>query len=122
MNIPKIQLGPQSFLSLPAYLLAAALLTSLSLTVHASDATNTHRAARSDASGMATASQATRSAPYPRRGMSMQQVRKHYGEPQRVRQSSGKVKKNWPRITVWEYGAFSVYFERKTTLHTVIHH
>lgn len=58
---------------------------------------------------------------YPKRGMSMQQVRKSYGEPQSVRKSKGKVKKKWPRITVWNYGAYSVYFERKTVLHTVVH-
>jgi hypothetical protein len=58
---------------------------------------------------------------YPKRGMTMQQVRKQYGEPNSVRRSAGKVKKQWPRITVWNYGKFSVYFERRITLHTVIH-
>ncbi|PIE00406.1 MAG: hypothetical protein CSA79_04085 [Thiothrix nivea] len=58
---------------------------------------------------------------YPRRGMTMQQVRKQYGQPRSVRRSTGKVKKQWPRITVWNYGSFSVYFERHITLHTVVH-
>lgn len=58
---------------------------------------------------------------YPKRGMTMVQVRKQYGEPRTVRKSAGKVKKQWPRITVWNYGKFSVYFERQITLHTVVH-
>ncbi|MGB1011366.1 MAG: hypothetical protein ACPGVP_16720 [Thiolinea sp.] len=60
-------------------------------------------------------------AAYPKRGMSMKQVRKLYGQPDSTRQSKGKVKKQWPRITVWNYGAYSVYFERSTVLHTVVH-
>lgn len=59
-------------------------------------------------------------ADYPTRGMNMSAVKAQYGEPQSVRQSAGKVKKQWPRITVWNYGSFSVYFERKTVLHTVV--
>ena len=58
---------------------------------------------------------------HPKRGMSMKQVRKHYGEPKSVRKSKGKVKKLWPRITVWNYGQYSVYFERHIVLHTVVH-
>lgn len=59
--------------------------------------------------------------PYPQRGMTMAQVRKQYGTPNSVRKSTGKIKKQWPRITVWNYGKFSVYFERRITLHTVVH-
>lgn len=65
----------------------------------------------------ATAKQAA----YPKRGMTMKQVRRQYGNPHSTRRSTGKVKKKWPRITVWNYGKFSVYFERHVTLHTVIH-
>ena len=61
-------------------------------------------------------------ADYPTRGMSMANVKAQYGAPQSVRLSNGKVKKKWPRITVWNYGNFSVYFERSTVLHTVVHH
>lgn len=61
-------------------------------------------------------------ADYPTRGMKMTTVKTHYGVPLSVRVSKGKVKKQWPRITVWNYGGFSVYFERKTVLHTVVHH
>lgn len=60
-------------------------------------------------------------ADYPNRGMSMNSVKAQYGQPYSVRQSAGPVKKQWPRITVWNYGGFSVYFERSTVLHTVVH-
>ena len=60
-------------------------------------------------------------ADYPSRGMKMSSVKAQYGAPASVRVSKGKVKKQWPRITVWNYGNFSVYFERKTVLHTVVH-
>ncbi len=60
-------------------------------------------------------------ADYPTRGMKMSAVKAHYGQPSSIRVSSGKVKKQWPRITVWNYGNFSVYFERNTVLHTVVH-
>jgi hypothetical protein len=59
-------------------------------------------------------------ADYPQRGMKMSSVKAHYGAPHSVRVSKGKVKKQWPRITVWNYGTFSVYFESKTVLHTVV--
>lgn len=58
---------------------------------------------------------------YPARGMSMDSVKAQYGEPQSVGQSAGPIKKRWPRITVWHYGTFSVYFERRSVLHTVVH-
>lgn len=61
-------------------------------------------------------------ADYPTRGTKMTSVKAQYGQPQSVRVSKGKVKKQWPRITVWNYGTFSVYFERNTVLHTVVHH
>jgi hypothetical protein len=60
-------------------------------------------------------------ADYPNRGMSMNSVKAQYGEPHSVRQSAPPVKKRWPKITVWNYGTFSVYFERSTVLHTVVH-
>lgn len=57
----------------------------------------------------------------PSRGMSMHSVKAQYGQPQAVTRSSGPVKPQWPRITVWHYSGFSVYFERSTVLHTVVH-
>lgn len=58
---------------------------------------------------------------YPRRGASMQQVRKRFGKPHSVKVSQGKVKRKWPKITAWHYGTYTVYFERSRVLHTVIH-
>lgn len=58
---------------------------------------------------------------YPRRGSSMQQVRKRFGKPHSVKVSQGKIKKKWPKITVWNYGSYTVYFERNRVLHTIIH-
>lgn len=63
----------------------------------------------------------TARADYPTRGMNMHSVKAKYGPPYSTRQSAGPVKKQWPRITVWNYGSFSVYFERNTVLHTVLH-
>ena len=60
-------------------------------------------------------------ADYPSRGMSMNNVKAHYGQPYSVSQSATPVKKRWPRITVWNYGGFSVYFEHGKVLHTVVH-
>lgn len=56
----------------------------------------------------------------PTRGMTMQQVRQTFGEPLHITRSQGRVKKSWPRIICWDYKAFSVYFERKTVLHSVL--
>ena len=60
-------------------------------------------------------------ADYPSRGMNMHSVKAQYGAPHSVHQSANPVKKRWPRITVWNYGTFSVYFERSKVLHTVVH-
>ncbi|MCK5813705.1 MAG: hypothetical protein KAH03_05580 [Cocleimonas sp.] len=51
----------------------------------------------------------------------MKKVLKHYGKAKRITRSKGRVSKKWPRITRWEYGRFTVYFEKHTVLHTVIH-
>ncbi|WP_020561175.1 hypothetical protein [Thiofilum flexile] len=53
-------------------------------------------------------------------GKSMQWVKAHYGKPPSIWYSEGAVKPQWPKITVWDYGTFAVFFERKTVLHTVI--
>ncbi|HPQ96133.1 MAG: hypothetical protein KDI44_16870 [Thiothrix sp.] len=58
---------------------------------------------------------------YPARGMSMKQVQARYGQPSSTRTSKGQIKKHWPRITVWNYGSFSVYFEKSRVLHSIPH-
>lgn len=53
-------------------------------------------------------------------GQSMQWIESQYGKPNSTWYSEGPVKPQWPKITVWDYGTFAVFFERKTVLHTVI--
>jgi hypothetical protein len=57
----------------------------------------------------------------PKRGSSMKSVLKRYGKAKRINRSRGRPTKTWPRITRWNYGKFTVYFEKKTVLHTVVH-
>ena len=57
----------------------------------------------------------------PQRGNNMKKVLHRYGKAKRITQSKGKVTKKWPRITRWEYGRFTVYFEKQQVLHTVVH-
>ena len=58
---------------------------------------------------------------YPQRGKTMNHVRTQYGNAMRIHASQGKSTKNWPPITRWDYGHFTVYFEKNLVLHTVIH-
>jgi hypothetical protein len=57
----------------------------------------------------------------PERGYSMKKVLRYYGKAKRITRSKGRASKKWPRITRWEYGNFTVYFEKHIVLHTVIH-
>ncbi len=50
----------------------------------------------------------------PQRGMTMDEVRQHFGEPMESRGPVGD-----PPITTWNYGDFIVVFEGKYVLHTV---
>jgi|GEM_PF-1239324 len=55
----------------------------------------------------------------PARGLSMKQVRKRYGKPQKVISPSGHFSKRRPPITRWVYSNFIVYFENRIVLHSV---
>ncbi len=57
----------------------------------------------------------------PLRGNTMKKVLRRYGKAKRITHSTGKVTKKWPRITRWEYGRFTVYFEKQQVIHTVVH-
>jgi hypothetical protein len=57
----------------------------------------------------------------PQRGKTMNYVRMQYGNAEHISHSKGKSTKNKPRITRWNYGHFTVYFEKNLVLHTVIH-
>lgn len=52
----------------------------------------------------------------PKRGMSMDRVRQQFGEPQ---QRLGPVGE--PPITRWVFDRFTVYFEHRYVIHSVVH-
>lgn len=56
----------------------------------------------------------------PTSGMSKQTVLHQYGQPLTKYTHSGKVTKRNPRISVWTYGNYKVYFENTHVIHTVI--
>jgi len=58
---------------------------------------------------------------FPQRGKTMSNVRTQYGNAPHISHSKGRTTKNRPRITRWNYGHFTVYFEKNLVLHTVIH-
>lgn len=51
----------------------------------------------------------------PGRGMSMDQVRQEFGEPNNILPAVGD-----PPITRWEYNDFVVHFEHSFVIHTVV--
>jgi len=57
----------------------------------------------------------------PKRGSTMKNVLARLGKAKRVSRSQGKATAKHPRITRWEYGKFTVYFEKHRVLHTVVH-
>ena len=57
----------------------------------------------------------------PRRGLSMTAVRSSFGKAQKESVSRGKITRKNPKITRWNYGSFSVFFENKHVVHTVVH-
>ena len=58
----------------------------------------------------------TQGLPRPTRGMSMEQVLAQYGEPMQRLDAVGL-----PPISRWVYSGYTVYFEDKYTLSTVVH-
>lgn len=52
----------------------------------------------------------------PHRGMSKQAVARKFGQPVNKKPAVGK-----PPISSWDYGKFSVYFERNHVIHSVSH-
>ncbi|MCK5902922.1 MAG: hypothetical protein KAG28_07210 [Cocleimonas sp.] len=76
---------------------------------------------QADILSIGTHARIAKQANMPKRGISMQSVRKHYGKARRIYRSKGKAHRKAPRITRWEYAKFTVYFERKHVLHTVVH-
>ncbi|MEJ2060822.1 MAG: hypothetical protein P8Y64_10100 [Gammaproteobacteria bacterium] len=56
----------------------------------------------------------------PKRGMRMSEVVKKYGQPTRKLPPVGGASPQRPPITRWDYPGFTVYFENKYVVHTVI--
>ncbi|WP_279237677.1 hypothetical protein [Dyella sedimenti] len=56
----------------------------------------------------------------PTRGMSMSEVEKKYGEPQRKLSPRGGDSAKHPTINRWEYANFIVYFEHSHVIHSVL--
>ena len=54
--------------------------------------------------------------PRPNRGMSMEQVKREYGEPSLMHPQVGD-----PPITRWDYSDYSVFFEYQHVLTAVVH-
>lgn len=61
-----------------------------------------------------TGPQVVQSGDTPRRGMNKGQVERSFGAPDIRQAAVGE-----PPISSWDYGAFTVYFEGDTVLHTV---
>ena len=56
----------------------------------------------------------------PRRGLSMAQVEKTWGAPQRKLSPRGGDTRKHPVINRWDYAHFIVYFERSHVIHSVL--
>jgi len=56
----------------------------------------------------------------PQRGLSMAQVEKTWGAPQRKLSPRGGDTKKHPQINRWEYPEFIVYFEHSHVIHAVL--
>lgn len=56
----------------------------------------------------------------PTRGMSMAQVEKKYGAPQRKLSPRGGDTAKHPVINRWDYATFIVYFEKSHVIHSVL--
>jgi hypothetical protein len=53
--------------------------------------------------------------PHPKRGMSMTEVQKHFGEPRERHPTVGT-----PPITRWDYDTFAVFFEKDLVIDAVV--
>jgi hypothetical protein len=56
----------------------------------------------------------------PKRGMTMDQVKREYGAPEKVLATRGGSSKQQPPIHRWEYPKYIVYFEYSHVIHSVL--
>ena len=93
--------------SLPALALALAFGAAIGAPAHA-DNLLVHRVQKEHAMNM------------PTRGMTMAQVERKFGAPQRKLGSRGGDAPKHPVIHRWEYPGYIVYFERNHVIHSVL--
>ena len=56
----------------------------------------------------------------PKRGLTMNEVEKHFGAPATRHPTVGGASPQQPPITRWDYNGFSVFFERDRVVHSVV--
>ena len=56
----------------------------------------------------------------PKRGLTMDEVEKHFGAPVTRHPAVGGSSPQQPPITRWDYNGFSVFFERDRVIHSVV--
>ncbi len=56
----------------------------------------------------------------PKRGLTMEQVEKQFGAPTTRHPTVGGSSQQQPPITRWDYGGFSVFFERDRVIESVV--
>ena len=96
--------------SLPVFvmLIAAAFATPQTATAAGGDNLLVHRVQQENGMNL------------PRRGLSMAQVEKTWGAPERKLSPRGGDSKKHPQINRWEYTNFIVYFEHEHVIHSVL--
>jgi len=82
---------------------------------------STPHLARAEILGIGDQAKVITKADAPRRGTSMAVVKAKYGKAKKATVSTGRATRQRPRITRWNYGSFSVYFENRHVVHTVVH-
>jgi hypothetical protein len=56
----------------------------------------------------------------PQRGLTMDDVEKHFGAPVNRHPTVGGSSAQQPPITRWDYNGFSVFFEHERVIHSVV--
>jgi hypothetical protein len=77
-------------------------------------------AARADMVQMPAGSSSSVSTASPRKGETMSEVARQFGEPQTKHPAVGGDSDKHPPITRWDYNGFSVFFEHSHVVDTVI--
>ena len=76
--------------------------------------------ARADTLEMPAAASPAAAGGMPQRGESMSEVVEHFGQPSEKHAAVGGDAPHHPPITRWDYPGYSVFFERRVVLDTVV--